>query len=282
MAAATIGLLSPGQETIRLELMFILKQVLKALFLPPFVWIALLLLTVACWKKRWARRVALATLILIVLLHSGLAARTTVYILESRFPPLIDPHKVVPYDAIVLLTGGSIPATGRIPFPSVSQATFRRLEEAWRLYRMAPRPIIVSGGHVDPFTPPAGENKIVCDYLRLWGVPADDIIPEARSRDTFESAVEVKRILASKGWRRYLLVTSASHMPRSMLAFTTVAPEPIPAPGDFLVGRIGFSPLGVMPTEQAAGNVYLAIHEYIGLANYWWRSRSYPQDHSAQ
>ena len=114
-----------------------------------------------------------------------------------------------PVDAIVVLTGGSIVANGLIPLPSIDQSMFRRLDEAWRLYQIRPKPIIVSGGHVNPFTRAMGENKIARAFLIRWGVPENDVIGEDQSRDTFESAVESAKLLKKHGWKRYLLVTSA-------------------------------------------------------------------------
>lgn len=273
--------MSPGflldlVEGVSNTLMFTLKQFIKGLILPPMPWILLLALVVVFWNRRSARRVLLLTLILIILLHSGPMVRFARAPLESRYPPLIDPHSAEPYEAIVVLTGGLIPANGLIRFPTISESMFRRLDEAWRLYRLSPKPIIVSGGHVDPFTPAKNENKIACDYLVLWGVPPQHVVPEPDSRDTFESAIEVKKILKERGWKRYLLVTSAVHMPRSMLAFRTVSPDPIAAPGDFTLGEGPFSPLSLLPNEEAAGNMSATLHEYIGLVNYLWRARSYP------
>jgi len=184
---------------------------------------------------------------------------------------LHDPRKAGAYDGIVVLTGGITPAGGLIPFPSIQESMFRRLDEAWRLYRIRPKPIIVSGGHVNPFTPDMDENKIARDYLIRWGVPKNDVFGEEKSRDTFESAVEVQKLLKKTGWKRYLLVTSALHMPRSMLAFAARAPEPIPAPGDFSVGELELTPFSFFPGEHAASKLSGALHEYIGLANYYYR-----------
>ncbi len=255
--------------------MFILKQLLKRLILPPTSWILLLALVLIFWNRRWARKVLLATFILITLLHFGPLQKIVRYGLESQYASLEDPSQVGPYDAIVVLTGGQVPAGGLIPRPTISQSMFRRLDEAWRLYRVLPKPIIVSGGHADPFTDPRNENKIARDYLLLWKVPPEHVISEPNSRDTFESAVEVKKILARKGWKRYLLVTSAVHMPRSMIAFRSVVPDPIPAPGDFTVGESQFSPLSLFPSEAAGQNMSATIHEYIGLINYSLRARFY-------
>ena len=253
--------------------MFVLKQFLKILLLPPVLWLVLLLAVLIFWRRPWARRLLAATWLLIFALHSGLVNYALRYPLESSYPPLRDPKTAGSYDAIVVLTSASIPADGLIQFPSVDEFMFRRLEEAWRLYRIQPKPIVVSGGHVNPFTAAKKENEIAREYLIRWGVPRHHVIAEDRSRDTFESALEVQKLLAQKGWRRYLLVTSAVHMPRSMLAFASRAPEPVPAPGDFSLGKLDFTPLDFFPSESAARRVFITLHEYLGLANYHWRVR---------
>ena len=156
--------------------MFVLKQFVKALILPPLPWMLMLLAVLIFWRRRWARKLLFVTFCLIFVLHSGIFGYILRYPLESRYPPLIDPTKVEPYDAIVVLTGGTIPAEGLIPFPSIDESMFRRLDEAWRLYHIRPKPIVVSGGHVNPFTPPKDENRIARDYLIRWGVPKSDVL----------------------------------------------------------------------------------------------------------
>jgi len=253
--------------------MFVLKQFLKILLLPPTLWMLLLLAVVIFWRRTWARKFAIATFLLIFLLHSGPVNYALRYPLESGYTPLLDPRTAGPYDAIVVLTAGITPANGLIPFPTIDQNMFRRLDEALRLYRLKPKPIIVSGGHVNPFTEDKNENKIARDFLIKWGVPAQDVLGEPKSRDTFESAVEVRKLLDQKNYKRYLLVTSALHMPRSMLVFSRLAPEPVPAPGDFSIARFELTPFSFFPSESAAGNFFLTVHEYLGIANYNWRLR---------
>ena len=253
--------------------MFVLKQFLKVVLLPPTLWLLMLLAVLIFWRRSWARKLLLFTLFFIFALHSGLVNYGLRYPLESQYAPVIDPKAANPYDAIVVLTGSIVPAEGLIPFPSLDGSMFGRLDEAWRLYRMQPKPIIVSGGHVNPFTPDKNENKIARDFLIRWGVPARDVIGEATSRDTFESALEVQKLLKQKGYKRYLLVTSAVHMPRSMLVFARLAPEPIPAPGDFSLGKLDSIPFDFFPNEGAARHLFGTLHEYAGLANYYWRLR---------
>ena len=117
------------------------------------------------------------------------------------------------------------------------------------------------------------ENKIARDFLIRWGVPKKDIIGEEKSRDTFENATETLAVLKKHGWKRYLLVTSAMHMPRSMMVFAERVPEPIPAPGDFSVEKFELTPFDFFPNEEVAAKMFATIHEYLGMANYYLRLR---------
>jgi uncharacterized SAM-binding protein YcdF (DUF218 family) len=251
---------------------FLVKQFLKQLVLSPTPWIVLLIFIALFWTRRWARKLLWAAIAVICALHSVYVETLLRYPLESRYAPVIDPRAAEPYDAIVVLMAWTTPAGGLIPFPRISESLFNRLDEAWRLYRIRPKPIVVSGGHVDPFTAPENENQIARDYLIRWGVPKEHVIAEDGSRDTFQSAIAVQKILRQKGWKRYLLVTSAVHMPRSMLVFQSIAPQAIAAPGDFTAT---FSPAGILPSEDAADKLLASAYEYIGIVNYRWRLRSY-------
>ena len=52
--------------------MFVLKQFLKVLILPPLPWMLMLLAVLIFWRRRWARKLLFVTLCLIVVLHSGI------------------------------------------------------------------------------------------------------------------------------------------------------------------------------------------------------------------
>jgi hypothetical protein len=61
--------------------MFVLKQFLKALILPPLPWMLMLLAVLIFWRRRWARKLLFVTFCLIVVLHSGICG----YILRYPF-----------------------------------------------------------------------------------------------------------------------------------------------------------------------------------------------------
>ena len=165
----------------------------SALLLPTDAVAAYAARGIAIWRRSWARKLLLVTFFLIFALHSGLVNYALRFPLESRFAPLLDPSKAGAYDAIVVLTSGVVPASGLIPFSSIDGAMFRRLDEAWRLYRIQRKPIIVSGGHVNPFTPDMDRHRLRATTDPL-GCAEKRRVGEGKSRDTFESAVEVQKL----------------------------------------------------------------------------------------
>jgi uncharacterized SAM-binding protein YcdF (DUF218 family) len=86
---------------------------------------------------------------------------------------------------------------------------------------------------------------------------------EDQSLDTEDEAQFIKPIV---GQVPFLLVTSASHMPRAMGLFRHYGMAPIAAPTDYLSADAGVkSPLSYLPS---AGNLHTAeraVYEYLGL-----------------
>src|SRR5262249_27607765 len=115
--------------------MFVLKQFLKALILPPMPWLLMLLGVLIFWRRPWARNLFFVPSFLFFVPTGGAFGSLLPYPFKWIMAPLTAPAKVEPYDAFVVLTGGIIPAEGLIPFPSIDESMFRRLDEAWRLYR---------------------------------------------------------------------------------------------------------------------------------------------------
>ena len=254
--------------------MFILKQFLKALLLPPMPWLLMLLAVLIFWRRRWARKLLFVTFLLILALHCGPVNYALRYPLESRYPPLLDPRKAGAYDAIVVLTSGIYPASGLIPFPIHRRA-----------YVSPPRRSLAALSH-----PTQTDHRLrrPCQSVhsrqgRKQNRPRlsrssgacrkQDVIGEDNSRDTFESAVEVQKLLEET----WLETLSSGHIGAAYAAqhagFRARAPEPIPAPGDFSVGNFEFTPFNFFPSEGAAARFFATLHEYIGLANYYWRLR---------
>ena len=99
----------------------------------------------------------------------------------------------------------------------------------------------------------------------------EDIVLETKATDTKDHPIYVKEII---GKDRFILVTSASHMPRAMGLFRKHGMEPIPAPTDYMVKERegGLSPGMFFPSAGSLEKAERAIHEYLGMM--WGKIRS--------
>jgi uncharacterized SAM-binding protein YcdF (DUF218 family) len=114
--------------------------------------------------------------------------------------------------------------------------------------------------------------------LTALGVARDRLILEAKSRDTYENAKFLKDELARQGeigpGKRWLLITSAYHMPRAMGAFRKAGFDVEPWPVDYRTR--GEADL-LRPFDRAGEGlrrVDIAAREWVGLLAYWLRGRS--------
>ncbi len=72
-------------------------------------------------------------------------------------------------------------------------------------------------------------GEVMVAFARSLGIPADKLLAETRSLDTYGNARGVKPIVKDAP---FVLVTSASHLPRAMIIFQTLGMRPIPAPAN--------------------------------------------------
>ena len=101
------------------------------------------------------------------------------------------------------------------------------------------------------------------------GVNKKGIILENRAKDTESQAIEIKKI--TKG-DRFILVTSASHMPRSMMLFEKLGLKPVPAPTDYLLKQSSrMTPGAFFPSPGAVFRAHRVVYEHLGMA--WARIR---------
>jgi uncharacterized SAM-binding protein YcdF (DUF218 family) len=132
--------------------------------------------------------------------------------------------------------------------------------------------IVFSGGNADLFSGPP-EADFVLRFFENFGVPRNRITVEAQSRDTAENAVFTKSLIALKPGERWLLITSAMHMPRAIGAFRQ-AGFPVEAhPVDYQTD--GWEDLWKFSGSLMGGidRTDAAVHEWLGLFAYWVTGR---------
>jgi uncharacterized SAM-binding protein YcdF (DUF218 family) len=136
-----------------------------------------------------------------------------------------------------------------------------RLIEGIRLYyESAGAKIVLSGGKgVNDSIPDA---ELMRKLSMALNVPERDIIVEPESMSTYDEAKLIKPIVDKE---KFLLITSASHMPRSMALFKKQGMNPVAAPTDFLVRQARFAPSSLIPAASNIMKADVAFYEYFGL-----------------
>ncbi len=257
--------------------MFLFLSKLLPLFIYPLGLACLLILAamVNLWKR--PRQAALSLVLALTVLlagSNGWLSNQLVQSLEWQYLPIANLPNA---DAIVVLGGSVKPKIAPRPSVDLAESGDRVLYGA-QLYREGKAPLVImSGGRIDwkgGGPPEAGDMAEVAQTL---GVPASAILQEPKSLNTYENAVEVKKMLQARGIQRVLLVTSALHMPRSLAIFQKQGIDAIPAPTDFLVTNqemqeVDSSPqaiiLNVLPDSDRLHQTTRAIKEYVGLVIY--------------
>ena len=167
---------------------------------------------------RTGRRLVSASIILFLAFGLLPLSKMLIAPLEERFPPW-DASGGAP-DGIVVLGGAIEAAIAPVRRASELNEAAERITviaELARKYQSAR--ILYSGGNASPAPPGRGEAQIAAALFESFGVPARRLMLEEESRTTAENAAFSRRLVMPKPGERWLLVTSAYHMPRSIGAF---------------------------------------------------------------
>ncbi len=254
--------------------MFLLKKIVAPFLFPVPLSIlfslAGLFLLFFTRRRRTGKILVAVGVLIFALLSFGQISSKIIDPLEqqySAYSPALSQIESDPVAYVVVLGGGhvtdpTLPVTSQLSSPSLI-----RLVEGIRVYRKNPgSKMIVSGGRVfDPLP----EAKTLAAAAQVLGMKGDDIIMESDSKDTKDQALLIKKIV---GENRFVLVTSASHMPRAMALFRKVGMDPIPAPaGHVLKQKRQLSPGQFFPSAVSLQKSERAVHEYLGIL--WARLR---------
>jgi len=258
-------------------IMFLYLSKLLPLFFYPLGLISVCLIVALVTLRKRPRMATIAiSLSLAVLLLSSNAwvAKSLVRSLEwQNIPGTQIPNA----EAIVVLGGATKSATWPRPTVDLSEAGDRVIYAA-QLYFQKKAPIIIlSGGRIDWRGSGSPESADMATILTYIGVPAAAIIQEPDSLNTYQNAVNVRKILEARGIKKVLLITSAMHTPRSLKIFKRQGIDVIPTPTDFLVSQgeleeLTNTPkaaiLNLLPDTNNLNQFTSALKEYIGIFIY--------------
>jgi uncharacterized SAM-binding protein YcdF (DUF218 family) len=188
-------------------------------------------------------------------------------VLTERFPAWQADGRAP--DGIVVL-GGSIDsdisaARNALETDASSERIFTMLELA-RRYPQAR--IVFSGGSANLIENTVAEAPVAGQLLQQFGVAPDRIILESGSRTTAENATMTRDLVAPKPGERWLLVTSAFHMPRSIGVFRAIGFEVEAYPVDWRTRGWGDVRWPFEKLSAGLARTDVAVHEWVGLIAY--------------
>lgn len=244
-----------------------LAKAIGTFFFPvPLICEILALGLILLWFTRWQKTgkvlVTAGAVLLLLLGNTGISGEF-LRPLERRYSPLVvsseaqSPSPLQKGMFIVVLAGGYSSDPSVDLLSRLDEGTLARLTEGILLYKEVPGcKLLLSGG------PPNQAESMAKAALAL-GVKEQDIVLETESKNTEQEAIF---IAPTVGKTPFVLVTSASHMPRAMGLFRKLGMNPIAAPTDYLAkGRLRLEPDNVFPGYYGLYESERAVYEYLGI-----------------
>jgi len=249
---------------------FVLSKVFGFIALPSnlLITIGLIGLVLSCTRfPRLGGWLVAASVALIALAGWSPLGNALIVPLEQRFP-IWDASRGAP-DGIVVL-GGVIAedvsaARGVV---ALNEAAERLIVAAELARRYPTARVVFSGGSNALIMDEAPEAGFAVQQLQALGVARERIVAEEQSRNTIENAVFSRLLADPKPGERWLVVTSAYHMPRAIAAFRS-AGFPVEAyPVDWRTR----GPIDALRPFASLGDglrrTDTAVHEWVGLLLY--------------
>ena len=197
---------------------FFLSKTLGYLVRPLVIVCGMFVLSWLARKKPLKRRFLIAGVILLFFFSNEFLANEIMNSWEIKATRFADMNRTYSYG--ILLCGTTKSEVGPLDRVYLNSAA-DRITHTLQLYKMGRiKKIIITGGIGKLIETGLPEADELASLLRLMGVPAADIQIENQSRNTHESAEQMRKILSTKAKPGdCLLITSASHMRRSLACF---------------------------------------------------------------
>lgn len=242
---------------------FITSKIFWALFSP--LTLIGLMIVVGLVFKRLRKLVGVGAALFVILGFLPIGPNLIVY-LERQYGNTVPP----PYDLTgIIVLGGVINGERSETHQQVSLNDYaERITEMIRLSQIYPQARVVFSGGTGVLTQGSPkESEKVRILLKDMNISPERFEYEAQSRNTYENMTESFALVRPQPEDKWLLVTSAFHLPRSVGVFKKGGWNVIPYPAGYLEdGEYIWH-----PTLDVLGNFYklqVASKEIVGIIAY--------------
>lgn len=200
-----------------------------------------------------------------------IVANSVLGTLEQQYPAVT--LNQIPDSKCLVLLGGSIESI-RPPRVDVNLLdSVDRISKTASLYHAGKAKVIIVSGGNQPWSPQLKSEAVETRTLLVaWGVPADAIVVEERSRNTYDNAFNSKPLLRESRCKIPLLVTSAAHMTRAVDSFASLGVEVFPVSTDVRAVRtMRLTVFDFIPDIKALEMTTNAMREWTGQRVYRYR-----------
>jgi uncharacterized SAM-binding protein YcdF (DUF218 family) len=259
---------------------FIISKVVQFCIEPlnwVMVWVALAFLFILLRKISLSRRFLLIAVLNLAFVGYLPSSEFVLRALENTAPRINLTQLANSGLGGVIVLGGAIEGgeialdRGEISIYSSAE----RVTKAFELLRKYPElPLIFSGysGRINPKG--ISEADAFKQLIQEQGLDGAQVHYENQSRNTYENVLYIKPMIAQLGLKNdqgsskpWLVITSASHMYRSLRIFEKQGVEVLALPVDYQTAKhLQWTAFDLV---EGAQNWNRALHELIGLLAYW-------------
>ena len=249
-----------------------LDLVLEPLIIPYFF---LGIGAIAKWRRwRWTTRLSITTAVTLPIIYGIVPVSSLpLQFLEGRISRGEINEKHI--DGIIVLggfTGNGVVAESRNQYGLGGGA--ERFTATMALARKFPNTPILFSGFSGALIPIGWrESDSIRDLIHQLGGLNTNVLYEENSRNTYENAVNSRQIFAAEPGTNWILITSASHMPRAVGSFAAAGwTGIIPYPVDYQTPKSSY--IKLWDIDYGVSLMRQSLHEYAGLLIYYLSGRS--------
>lgn len=246
-----------------------MRWVLWSLFSPSQAIVLLLVLggaLLAAGRHRAGRWLCITGAAALLVFGVLPTSHRLVGLLEERFPAPVVPQRVT---GILLLAGAERPYGTQVYGEPQLNRHASRHTTALRLAHRHPeaRLVFVGGPFRDPATGRLEQSGVARLLLSSTGIDPRRVTYETGATDTCDSAAHARARVAPVPGESWVLVTSASHLPRAVACFRAAGWDVVPQGADHQATRGDWS-VGTFRVAENLALLDVALHEWLGLAYY--------------